>query len=141
MKNYRNVRVVFIAPIAFSMGRDILDHLDEHGIAYTVTTDLTEVISELDAIYVTRIQAEHDIAGESQTIDLSHFTISSKELGAMKEDAVIMHPLPRGPELHPEVDIDPRAKYWRQERNGMWMRAALLTRIFNAEAELYALAR
>jgi len=90
---------------------------------------------------VTRIQTEHDIAGESQKIDLSRFTVSSKELAAMKEDAVIMHPLPRGPELHPEVDIDPRAKYWRQERNGMWMRAALLTRIFNAEAELYALAR
>ncbi|HIG14165.1 MAG TPA: aspartate carbamoyltransferase [Gammaproteobacteria bacterium] len=141
MKNYRNVRIVFIAPMAFTMGRDILDHLEEHGIPYTATTDLTEVIADLDAIYVTRIQAEHDIAGESQKIDLSRFTISSKELGALKEDAVIMHPLPRGPELHPEVDIDPRAKYWRQERNGMWMRAALLTRIFNAEAELYALAR
>ncbi len=141
MKNYRNVRIVFIAPVAFTMERDILDHLEEHGIPYTATTDLTEVIADLDAIYVTRIQAEHDIAGESQKIDLSRFTISSKELGAMKEDAVIMHPLPRGPELHPEVDIDPRAKYWRQERNGMWMRAALLTRIFNAETELYALAR
>ena len=141
MKNYRNVRIVFIAPTAFMMETDILDHLSEHDIPYTITTDLTEVITDLDAIYLTRIQAEHDLAGESQKIDLSRFTISSKELKIMKADAVIMHPLPRGPELHPEVDIDPRAKYWRQERNGMWMRAALLTRIFNAESELYALAR
>ena len=86
-------------------------------------------------------ETENHTEGESQNIDLSRFTVSSKELGAMKEDAVIMHPLPRGPELHPEVDIDPRAKYWRQERNGMWMRAALLTRIFSAEAELYSLAQ
>ena len=59
----------------------------------------------------------------------------------MKEDAVIMHPLPRGPELSPGIDDDPRAKYWRQERNGMWMRAALLTRIFGAEDTLYEIAR
>ena len=52
-----------------------------------------------------------------------------------------MHPLPRGPELSPGIDDDPRAKYWRQERNGMWMRAALLTRIFGAEDTLYEIAR
>jgi aspartate carbamoyltransferase catalytic subunit len=44
-----------------------------------------------------------------------------------------MHPLPRGPEIHPAVDDDPRAKYWRQERNGMWMRAAILLKIFQAD--------
>ena len=46
-----------------------------------------------------------------------------------------MHPLPRGPELDPAVDTDPRAMYWRQERNGMWVRVALLVKIFEAEVE------
>ncbi len=56
----------------------------------------------------------------------------------LKRDAIVMHPLPRGPELDPEVDSDPRAMYWRQERNGMWMRAALLIKIFGVETALAA---
>jgi aspartate carbamoyltransferase catalytic subunit len=51
----------------------------------------------------------------------------------LKRDAIIMHPLPRGREIDPAVDQDPRAMYWRQERNGMWMRAAVLIKIFGAE--------
>jgi aspartate carbamoyltransferase catalytic subunit len=47
-----------------------------------------------------------------------------------------MHPLPRGPEIHPDVDADPRAMYWRQERNGMWMRAALISKLFAVEDRL-----
>ena len=47
-----------------------------------------------------------------------------------------MHPLPRGPELDPCVDDDPRAMYWRQERNGMWIRVALLVKIFGVEEDL-----
>ena len=50
-----------------------------------------------------------------------------------------MHPLPRGPEIDPVVDIDPRAMYWRQERNGMWMRVAVLLKIFQLEEALYEL--
>ena len=49
----------------------------------------------------------------------------------MKSDGIIMHPLPRGPEIDPVVDIDPRAMYWRQERNGMWMRVAVLLNNFS----------
>ncbi len=47
-----------------------------------------------------------------------------------------MHPLPRGPEIDPAVDHDPRAMYWRQERNGMWMRVAVLIKIFGAESRV-----
>ena len=47
-----------------------------------------------------------------------------------------MHPLPRGPEIDPAIDADPRAMYWRQERNGMWMRVALLVKIFEVDGEL-----
>ena len=141
MKNYRDVHLVFISPASFAIGDDIVAHLDEHNIRHTSTAKLNQVLGDLDAIYLTRIQAEHDVADESKDIDLDQFSIHKQHLTRMKEDAVIMHPLPRGPELSPEIDNDPRAKYWRQERNGMWMRAAVLTRIFGAEPTLYELAQ
>jgi aspartate carbamoyltransferase catalytic subunit len=133
MKNYRGVKLVFIAPPAFRMEEDIKAHLGEHGVSFTETEDMESVLPSLDALYVTRIQDEHDKAGESSAVDISRFKLGTAHLPRMKPDAVIMHPLPRRDEIHPEVDEDPRAKYWRQERNGMWMRAAILTRIFGVD--------
>ena len=74
--------------------------------------------------------------GESSKVDISRFKLGVAHLPKMKEDAVIMHPLPRRDEIHPDVDADPRAKYWRQERNGMWMRAAILIKIFGVEDQI-----
>ena len=136
MKNYRGVRVVFIAPGDFAMEGDIKAHLREHCIPFEETDELASVIGELDAVYVTRLQTEHDVGEESKGFEHARFRIGSKQLRALKPDAVIMHPLPRGPELDPAVDADPRAMYWRQERNGMWMRVALLVKIFEVEGEL-----
>jgi aspartate carbamoyltransferase catalytic subunit len=97
---------------------------------------MESVLPSLDALYVTRIQDEHDKAGESTKVDISRFKLGTAHLPRMKKDAVIMHPLPRRDEVHPDVDDDPRAKYWRQERNGMWMRAAILTRIFGVDGKI-----
>jgi aspartate carbamoyltransferase catalytic subunit len=139
MKNYVGVRLVFIAPEQFAMEPDVKAHLDEHRIPYAETTRLAEVLPALDAIYVTRMQTEWDTAGESNNVDLSHFSIGTPELSALKPDAIIMHPLPRGREIDPAVDLDPRAMYWRQERNGMWMRVAVLIKIFGAEDRIPAI--
>ena len=133
MKNYQDVKLVFIAPPAFRMEEDIKGHLRECNIPYVETEEMQSVLPELDAIYITRIQDEHDIAGESSKVDTSQFKLGVKHLSSMKKDAVIMHPLPRRDEIHPDVDDDPRAKYWRQERNGMWMRVAILTKIFKID--------
>ena len=134
MKNYRDVRLVFIAPEKFAMEADVKAYLDEHRIPYTETARLAEALPALDAIYVTRMQTEWDTAGESNNVDLSLFSIGAPELARLKRDAIIMHPLPRGREIEPAVDQDPRAMYWRQERNGMWMRVAVLIKIFAAES-------
>jgi aspartate carbamoyltransferase catalytic subunit len=139
MKNYAGVRLVFIAPEQFAMEPDVKAHLDEHRIPYAETTRLAEVLPALDAIYVTRMQTEWDTAGESSNIELSQFTIGTPELSALKPDAIIMHPLPRGREIDPVIDRDPRAMYWRQERNGMWMRVAVLIKIFAAEDRIAAI--
>jgi aspartate carbamoyltransferase catalytic subunit len=139
MKNYFNVRLVFIAPKIFSMRDDVKAHLKEQGTSFMETKCLSEVIQELDALYVTRMQSEWDQQGESNDVDLNQYTVDKNQLKMMKSDAIIMHPLPRGPEIDPVVDIDPRAMYWRQERNGMWMRVAVLLKIFQLEEALYEL--
>ncbi len=136
MRHYADVRVVFIAPEPFSMQDDVKAYLGQHGIAYTETRDLAKALPELDALYVTRMQSEWDQAGESRAIDLTPFSIGPGELRLMNPDCVIMHPLPRGPEIDPVVDEDPRAMYWRQERNGMWIRVALLMKIFGVEGRI-----
>jgi aspartate carbamoyltransferase catalytic subunit len=136
MQHYQDVRLVFIAPHAFEMEPDIKAFLDQHGIAYTETARLHEALPGLDAIYVTRMQSEHDVNDESSGVNLAPFTIGARELGMLKADAIVMHPLPRGPEIHLEVDADPRAMYWRQERNGMWMRVALIAKLFGVDDKI-----
>jgi aspartate carbamoyltransferase catalytic subunit len=136
MKNYHGVRLVFIAPEQFAMQSDVKAHLEQHGIPYSETAELAEALPTLDALYVTRMQTEWDTAGESRNVDSSRFTIGAPELARLKRDAIIMHPLPRGPEIDPAVDQDPRAMYWRQERNGMWMRVAVLIKIFGVEGRI-----
>lgn len=133
MKNYRDVRLVMIAPQQFAIEPDIKEHLHEQGIAFVEDLSLAKALPELDAIYVTRMQSEWDTDGETGQVDYREYSITPENVGAMKADAVIMHPLPRGPEIHPAVDDDPRAVYWRQERNGMWMRAAILLKLFQAD--------
>jgi aspartate carbamoyltransferase catalytic subunit len=133
MKNYRNVRLVFIAPDDFAMGEDIKKSLQGHGVEFTETKDLNAVLPQLDAVYITRIQDEHDQAGESKKVDISKYKFGVEHLKLMKPTGVIMHPLPRRDEIHADVDADPRAKYWRQERNGMWMRVAIFLKIFKVD--------
>jgi aspartate carbamoyltransferase catalytic subunit len=140
MKNYRDVRLVFIAPERFAMERDVKDQLAREAIPFRETERLADVLPELDALYVTRMQTEWDVAGESSAMDYRQFSLNPDNLTQLRRDAVIMHPLPRGPEIDPAVDEDPRAMYWRQERNGMWMRVALLIKIFRQEDRLFELA-
>jgi aspartate carbamoyltransferase catalytic subunit len=135
-RNYTGVRLVFIAPEQFAMQADVKAYLDQHGIRYSETTNLDDALPTLDALYVTRMQTEWDTAGESSAVDLRRFSVGERELARLKREAIIMHPLPRGPEIDPVVDQDPRAMYWRQERNGMWMRVAVLIKIFAAESRV-----
>ncbi len=138
LQNYSDVRVVFIAPPQFAMEPDVKQHLAERSIPFVETEQLDEALPQLDALYVTRMQSEWDVAGESSAVDLARYSIGPHELRLLKPDSVIMHPLPRGSEIEPAVDADPRAMYWRQERNGMWMRVAVLVKVFGLANEVRA---
>ena len=137
MKNYPNVKLIYISPKEFRMESDVIDFLKENSISYYETEDFEEGIKEADAIYMTRIQDEHDKEGESKRVDYSKYRFTKKHLEIIKKDAIIMHPLPRRDEISVEVDDDPRAMYWRQERNGMWVRTALISYIFGVDSKIH----
>ena len=92
---------------------------------------------------MTRIQREHNTTRESselENIDLGKFQLTAERVDKMKEYAPIMHPFPRDSVVHElptTIDADPRAMYFRQARNGMWARAALLVHLFDAVDSLY----
>jgi aspartate carbamoyltransferase catalytic subunit len=133
---YPGVKQYFVAPEGLQIGPDILAALDRAGLPYEVTQDFEAIVPEVDAIYMTRIQDEWDKAGESRSTDTCKYCFTAAHLKRFKPDAVLMHPLPRRQEIAPEVDSDPRAVYWRQVRNGMWIRSALLLTIFAREDEV-----
>ncbi len=137
MKNYNDITLHFVSPDIFRMKDDIKDFLKKHNIPYYETKDFESVMPLVDAIYMTRIQKEYsdDPSSEDDTYPGFHF--KKKHLSIIQPHCTIMHPLPRRYEIEVEVDKDPRAAYWRQERNGMWIRAALIAYIFGVEREIF----
>ena len=135
---YPNIRMTFAAPKHLQIGEDILRQLDEAGIQYDVTTNFKDTIPTADAIYMTRIQDEWDKKpGESAAqFNLADYSFSGEDLRRLPISSVIMHPLPRRTEIDTACDNDPRAVYWRQMRNGMWIRAALIATIFGRDTEI-----
>jgi len=129
--NFENIKQIFVAPPALQIGDDILTMLDGRGVQYEVMDDLRAATKMADAVYMTRIQDEWDSArGESAALDTSRFVFGLEELALLRPQGIIMHPLPRRDEIAVEVDRDPRAMYWRQMRNGMWIRTALIAQTF-----------
>ena len=133
LKNYEGVKIYFVAPRDLQMGQDLKNYLIESDVEFEESENLEDVIPLVDAIYMTRIQDEYDRGGESKEIDYSKFHFTAKHLKFLKPNAIIMHPLPRRAEISTDVDQDHRAMYWRQVRNGMWVRVALIAKIFRAD--------
>ena len=73
---------------------------------------------------------------KKKQFDTKNYILHAKDADIMKMSAVIMHPLPRRAEMPPEIDRNPRAVYWRQMRNGMWIRAALIAQLFRRENDI-----
>jgi len=135
---YPNIRQIFVAPQPLQIGEDIVRALEAKGAAFQLTDDFRAAIPDADAIYMTRLQDEWDEkTGESAAVDISRFTFGADELKLLKPTGVIMHPLPRRDEIAACVDADPRAMYWRQMRNGMWIRAALIAETFGCGSRIH----
>jgi aspartate carbamoyltransferase catalytic subunit len=129
LSKFRDIRICFVAPPQVAMREDIKDHLDEHHVAWVETQDLDAVLPQVDVVYQTRIQKER-FSDEASYLALKGvYRIDAATLARMRKEAIVMHPLPRVDEIAPEVDADPRAAYFRQARNGLYIRMALLDRL------------
>jgi aspartate carbamoyltransferase catalytic subunit len=123
---FQQVELWFVAPKVSQMHQDIKDYLDRQGVKWSDTDDLDGVMPLVDCIYMTRIQKERFLDVKEFEMANNRFRLTLDNVQAMREDAIIMHPLPRVGEIHPEVDRDPRARYFEQARNGLWVRMALI---------------
>ncbi len=129
LAKFERIKVFFVAPPELQMKPDILEYLDHHNVRYELESEIDRVIGEVDVVYQTRIHPDRvaDARG------LKRFAINSAVLPRMKANALIMHPLPRTVELDKTVDDDPRALYFRQAINGLFVRMALLTMVLDKE--------
>ncbi|XP_057529564.1 aspartate carbamoyltransferase, chloroplastic [Amaranthus tricolor] len=127
LAKYRDVKIYFVAPDVVRMKDDIKEYLTSQNVQWEESADLMEVASKCDIVYQTRIQKERF----GERIDLyeaarGKYIVNRSVLNVMQKHAVIMHPLPRLDEITVDVDEDPRAAYFRQAKNGLYIRMALL---------------
>jgi aspartate carbamoyltransferase catalytic subunit len=126
LAKFDRIRIFFVSPPELQMKPDILQYLDRHGVRYELESDIHRAVSEVDVVYQTRIRPER-----AADTPLRHYAIDSTILRRMRPDAVILHPLPRTVELDKTVDDDPRAMYFPQAANGLYVRMALLTMLLD----------
>lgn len=129
LAKFDRVKIFFVSPPELQMKPDILEYLDQHGIRYEVESDLEQVVREVDVVYQTRIRPERMV----DTHPAPKYVIDSAVVSRMKPDTMILHPLPRTVELDRTVDSDPRALYFRQAINGLYVRMALLTMLLERD--------
>ena len=127
LTKFKNPKIYFIAPGLVRMKDDIKEYLQRYEVDFEEEEDLHAVASKVDVIYQTRVQKERfgdRIADYEQA--RGKYIINKSVMDCMQEHAVVLHPLPRVDEIDSEVDGDPRAAYFRQAHNGLYVRMALL---------------
>lgn len=121
-----DTELIFVSPDAVQMGADVRRSLDAAGVRFREEPDLSTALRQSDVVYQTRIQKERFASLAEYQEVRGVYTIDRDSLDLLPERSIIMHPLPRVEEIAPEVDRDPRAAYFRQARNGVFIRMALL---------------
>ncbi len=126
MKRYPNVKFVFISPEELSIPQYLREELTIGNFNFEEVRTLEDVIGDLDILYMTRVQKER-FFNEDEYLRLKNsFILDKKKLSLAKEDMYVLHPLPRVNEITVEVDEDPRAAYFKQVQNGVYIRMALI---------------
>ncbi|TMB78009.1 MAG: aspartate carbamoyltransferase [Chloroflexi bacterium] len=131
LSKFKDIKLWFVAPPQVAMGDDLKAHLDEHHVPWVETEDLNAVLPDVDVVYMTRIQKERFTDPEAYNAVKGVYRMDKASMTLMRKYAILMHPLPRVDEIAPEVDEDPRAAYFRQARNGLHIRMALLDKLLS----------
>ena len=134
LSRYKDIKFILISPNELQVPDYIkTEILNKNGIDYKEVERLEDTIDKLDILYMTRVQKER-FFNEADYIRLKDSYILDKEkLSLAKKDLSILHPLPRVNEISYEVDGDPRACYFDQVKNGMYVRMALISKLFGGE--------
>jgi len=126
LTKFNDVTLTFVSPHGLEMGRDIIEWLKEKGIRFMECNakNYPTILAHADVVYCTRIQKERGSSISDET--RAKFRIGKEQMAMMSRLAILMHPLPRVDEIPSDVDSDPRAMYFEQAGNGMYVRMALL---------------
>lgn len=134
MSRYSGVKFVLISPKELKLPEYVEDtHIKAKGIPYIETTSLEEVIDQLDVLYMTRVQKERFFNEEDYLRLKNSYVLTPEKLENAKKDLSILHPLPRVNEISTSVDSDPRACYFRQAKNGKYIRMALILKLLEVK--------
>ena len=134
LSRYEGINFVFISPEELKLPAYVKEEaLKKRGIPYTQTTSLEEALPSLDVLYMTRVQKERFFNEEDYIRLKDSYILTPEKLVNAKNDLSILHPLPRVNEISVAVDKDPRAAYWRQVKNGKFIRMALILMLLGIE--------
>ena len=135
MSAYEGIEFYLISPEELRVPSYALHDIEAgNGCAYTETRSLTDTIGKLDILYMTRVQRERFFNEEDYIRLKDSYILDSIKMSLARPDLIVMHPLPRVNEIATEVDSDPRAVYFIQAKNGMYVRMALISALLGLEA-------
>ena len=134
MSRYKGTRIVLVSPEELKLPSYVKKEvLKKNDIPYVQTTDLEEVMPDLDILYMTRVQRERFFNEEDYLRLKDSYILTPEKLHNAKEDLSILHPLPRVNEISVAVDKDPRAAYFKQVRYGRYIRMALIMKLLGIQ--------
>lgn len=128
---YGDIKLYLVSPPQLKIPDMYKENLTLKGINFVEVTNVKTILSEVDVIYMTRIQKERFPSLADYEQIKNSCVLDAEGLAHLHENAVIMHPLPRVNEITTDVDSDKRAAYFRQAKNGLYIRMALLQKVFN----------
>ena len=135
LSRYEGIRIVLISPEELRLPSHIMTNvICKNNMEYVVTESLEAFMPELDILYMTRVQGERFVDQDEYLRLRDHYILTPEKLGTAKPDMAILHPLPRVNEISVKIDDDPRACYFKQVKNGKYMRMALILKLLQ-EAE------
>ena len=135
---WEGIRFVFISPEELHVPSYIIDEVVKpSGCEYKEVRTMDEVLPELDVLYMTRVQRERFFNEEDYIRLKDSFILDAEKMKLAPKDLIVLHPLPRINEIAVEVDDDPRAKYFVQAQNSVYVRMALILMLLNIEPGLF----
>ena len=125
LSNFSGNKFFFVSPPNSRISSVVNNDLKKKNIPFFETEDIKEVLAETDICYITRIQKEKFQNLEKYNQAKNKIILHTKNIKLLKSGAIILHPLPRTDEIHPDINLNSRAKYFEQAKNGLYVRMAL----------------